>query len=32
VGVLTYVFWQRNKSWRRPPNGAPRTALVPESV
>jgi uncharacterized protein (TIRG00374 family) len=32
LGVLTYVFWQRNKSWRRPPNGAPRTPLVPESA
>src|SRR3954469_23120122 len=31
-GVLTYVFWQRNKSWRRAPNTAPRTELVPESV
>src|SRR3954452_6218481 len=30
VGVLTYVFWQRNRSWRRPPNSAPRTDLVPE--
>jgi uncharacterized membrane protein YbhN (UPF0104 family) len=32
LGVLTYVFWQRNRSWRRPPNSAPRTALVPETV
>ena len=32
LGVLTYVFWQRNTSWRRPPNGAPRTPLVPESA
>src|SRR3954453_19020344 len=32
VGVLTYVFWQRNRSWRRPPNSAPRTDLVPETV
>ena len=31
-GVLTYVFWQRNKSWRRAPNAAPRTDLVPESA
>ncbi|WP_138734198.1 lysylphosphatidylglycerol synthase transmembrane domain-containing protein [Modestobacter excelsi] len=31
-GVLTYVFWQRNKSWRRAPNTAPRTDLVPESA
>jgi putative heme transporter len=32
LGVLTYVFWQRNKSWRRPPNTAPRTDLVPEAA
>ena len=32
LGVLTYVFWQRNKSWRRPPNSAPRTDLVPEAA
>jgi uncharacterized membrane protein YbhN (UPF0104 family) len=32
IGVLTYVFWQRNKSWRRAPNSAPRTALVPETA
>jgi uncharacterized membrane protein YbhN (UPF0104 family) len=32
LGVLTYVFWQRNRSWRRAPNSAPRTALVPETV
>jgi putative heme transporter len=32
LGLLTYIFWQRNRSWRRPPNGAPRTALVPESA
>ncbi len=31
-GVLTYVFWQRNRSWRRAPGTAPRTDLVPESV
>src|SRR3954469_19287839 len=31
-GVLTYVFWQRNKSWRRAPNSAPRTDLVPEAA
>ena len=30
LGVLTYVYWRRNHSWRRPPNGAPRTELVPE--
>ncbi len=32
VGLATYVFWRRNRSWRRPPNGAPRTSLVPEST
>jgi uncharacterized protein (TIRG00374 family) len=32
LGVLTYLFWQRNKSWRRAPNTAPRTDLVPESA
>jgi uncharacterized membrane protein YbhN (UPF0104 family) len=30
LGVLTYVFWRRNRSWRREPGTAPRTALVPE--
>ena len=32
IGIGTYVFWRRNRSWRRAPNSAPRTALVPESV
>jgi uncharacterized membrane protein YbhN (UPF0104 family) len=32
LGVLTYLFWQRNRSWRRAPNSAPRTALVPETA
>ena len=32
IGLITYVFWQRNKSWRREPNSAPRTELVPETV
>jgi uncharacterized membrane protein YbhN (UPF0104 family) len=32
LGLLTYVFWQRNRSWRRAPNTAPRTHLVPESA
>jgi putative heme transporter len=32
LGLITYIFWQRNKSWRREPNTAPRTELVPESV
>jgi len=30
LGVATYLFWRRNQSWRRPPNSAPRTPLVPE--
>ena len=32
VGLATYVFWRRNRSWRREPNAAPRTELVPETV
>jgi putative heme transporter len=32
IGLATYVFWQRNRSWRRAPNTAPRTELVPETV
>jgi uncharacterized protein (TIRG00374 family) len=32
LGLVTYVFWRRNRSWRRPPGTAPRTDLVPESV
>ena len=32
LGVVTYVVWQRNRSWRRAPNSAPRTELVPETV
>ncbi len=32
IGLACYIFWRRNKSWRREPNGAPRTELVPESV
>jgi putative heme transporter len=32
LGMLTYVFWRRNRSWRREPNTAPRTDLVPESA
>jgi uncharacterized protein (TIRG00374 family) len=32
IGVGTYVFWRRNHSWRRAPNSAPRTELVPETV
>jgi len=32
IGLATYVFWRRNHSWRRAPNTAPRTELVPETV
>jgi uncharacterized protein (TIRG00374 family) len=32
LGLATYLFYKRNRSWRRPPNGAPRTALVPETT
>jgi uncharacterized membrane protein YbhN (UPF0104 family) len=32
IGLASYVFWRRNRSWRREPNTAPRTDLVPESV
>jgi uncharacterized protein (TIRG00374 family) len=32
MGLATYVFWRRNRSWRRPPNSAPRTSLVPETT
>jgi len=32
LGLLTYVYWRRNTSWRRAPNTAPRTELVPETV
>ncbi|HST64411.1 MAG TPA: YbhN family protein [Mycobacteriales bacterium] len=32
LGLVAYVLWRRNRSWRRAPNTAPRTALVPESV
>lgn len=32
IGLGTYIFWRRNRSWRRAPNSAPRTELVPESV
>jgi uncharacterized membrane protein YbhN (UPF0104 family) len=31
-GLATYIFWRQNKSWRRAPNAAPRTALVPETA
>lgn len=32
IGVGTYLFWRRNRSWRRAPGTAPRTELVPETV
>jgi uncharacterized protein (TIRG00374 family) len=32
LGLAAYIVWRRNRSWRRAPNTAPRTALVPESV
>jgi putative heme transporter len=32
IGLGTYLFWRHNRSWRRDPNTAPRTQLVPESV
>jgi putative heme transporter len=32
IGIGTYVFWRRNRSWRRAPGTAPRTPLVPEST
>ncbi|MGY1746801.1 lysylphosphatidylglycerol synthase transmembrane domain-containing protein [Blastococcus sp. SYSU D00695] len=32
LGAGTYLFWRHNTSWRRAPNSAPRTALVPETT
>ncbi|MGY1601133.1 lysylphosphatidylglycerol synthase transmembrane domain-containing protein [Geodermatophilus sp. SYSU D00815] len=32
LGLVTYVVWRRNRSWRRPPGTAPRTELVPEAA
>jgi uncharacterized membrane protein YbhN (UPF0104 family) len=32
LGILSYLFWRRNRSWRRAPGAAPRTDLVPEWV
>ena len=32
LGAVAYVVWRRNRSWRRPPGGAPRTDLVREWV
>jgi uncharacterized protein (TIRG00374 family) len=31
LGLATYLYYKRNRSWRREPNAAPRTELVPES-
>ena len=32
IGIASYLFWRHNRTWRREPNTAPRTALVPETV
>ena len=32
LGIGTYLFWRQNRSWRREPNTAPRTELVPETT
>jgi uncharacterized protein (TIRG00374 family) len=32
IGLVTYVIWRRNRSWRRSPGSAPRTDLVPEAA
>ncbi len=32
LGLATYLYYKRNRSWRRQPGTAPRTALVPESL
>ncbi|MGY1726187.1 YbhN family protein [Geodermatophilus sp. SYSU D01062] len=32
LGIGTYLFWRHNRSWRREPNSAPRTELVPETA
>jgi uncharacterized membrane protein YbhN (UPF0104 family) len=31
LGLTTYLYYKRNRSWRREPGGAPRTSLVPEA-
>ena len=31
LGLATWLFWLRNRSWRRAPGAAPRTELVPET-
>ncbi|MGY1787642.1 lysylphosphatidylglycerol synthase transmembrane domain-containing protein [Geodermatophilus sp. SYSU D00698] len=32
LGMGTYLFWRHDRSWRREPNSAPRTELVPETA
>jgi putative heme transporter len=32
LGLLCYLAYKRNRSWRRAPGAAPRTALVPETT
>jgi uncharacterized membrane protein YbhN (UPF0104 family) len=32
IGIGAYLFWRHNRTWRREPNTAPRTQLVPETV
>jgi len=32
LGVVAYVVWRRYTPWRRAPNSAPRTSLVPEQA
>jgi uncharacterized protein (TIRG00374 family) len=32
IGLGCYLFWKRNKSWRRAPGTAPRSDLVPEAT
>lgn len=32
LGLATYLYYKRNRSWRREPGAAPRTVLVPESA
>lgn len=32
LGVVTYLYWQRNTRWRRAPDTAPRSELVLEQV
>ncbi|HVQ90123.1 MAG TPA: lysylphosphatidylglycerol synthase transmembrane domain-containing protein [Mycobacteriales bacterium] len=31
LGLASYVFWRRNRSWRRPAGTAPHSPLVPRS-